>query len=241
MPPLSKKRRYAKSAMSLAGRDISTGFFKTLKAAILIIIEDEIENELTHNSTKSGTYFISFRMMPKAKMVVMTYLMRTTLMTFAKRTHYSVNNVKQFFQPKILSPSGDQMVPPLISEEEAIARPHITETFWTEGAITFWMENGKRKLLPKSRGTSIIVSGFMCACHGFMCAELNGVLCKSYQLFEAGKAREGWFNNADLNIQFKACHELFRHFHPFDDCELWFGSDDERIRPKHLMDWMLQS
>ena len=46
MPPLSKKRRYAKSAMSLVGRDISTGFFKTLKAAILIMIGDEIENEL---------------------------------------------------------------------------------------------------------------------------------------------------------------------------------------------------
>ena len=31
--------------MSLVERDISTGFFKTLKAATLIIIEDEIENE----------------------------------------------------------------------------------------------------------------------------------------------------------------------------------------------------
>ena len=47
MPPLSKKRRYAKFAMSLVGRDMSTGFFETLKAAILIIIEDEIENELS--------------------------------------------------------------------------------------------------------------------------------------------------------------------------------------------------
>ena len=28
-----------------------------------------------------------------------------------------------------------------------------------------------------------------------------------------------------MNIQFKACHELFGHFHPFDDCELWFGFD----------------
>ena len=37
-----RRERYAKSAMSLAGRDISTGFFKTLKAATLIIIEDEI-------------------------------------------------------------------------------------------------------------------------------------------------------------------------------------------------------
>ena len=33
--------------MSLVGRDISTGFFKTLKAATLIIIEDEIEEKLS--------------------------------------------------------------------------------------------------------------------------------------------------------------------------------------------------
>ena len=63
--------------MSLVGRDISTGFFKTLKAAILIIIEDEIENELSacdiwHAQFREEwyTYFMSFRIMPKAKMVV---------------------------------------------------------------------------------------------------------------------------------------------------------------------------
>ena len=50
MPPLSKKRRYAKSAMSLVGRDIRSGLFTTtLKAATLIVIEDEIENELIEN------------------------------------------------------------------------------------------------------------------------------------------------------------------------------------------------
>ena len=41
MPLLSKKRRYAKSAMSLVGGDISTGF-KTLKAATVIIIEGAV-------------------------------------------------------------------------------------------------------------------------------------------------------------------------------------------------------
>ena len=33
--------------MSLVGRDIRSGLFKTLKAATLIVIEDEIENELS--------------------------------------------------------------------------------------------------------------------------------------------------------------------------------------------------
>ena len=41
MPPLANKRRYAKSAMSRVGRDISTGLFQSLKASALIVIEDD--------------------------------------------------------------------------------------------------------------------------------------------------------------------------------------------------------
>ena len=115
MPQLSKKRRYAKSAISLVGRDIRSGLFTTLKAATLIVIEDEIENELFKNGK------------------------------------------------------------------------------------LFWMENGKKKLLPKSRGTSLMISGFMCPCHGFMSACIRGETHKSYKTFEAGKGREGWFTNKDLN------------------------------------------
>ena len=51
-----------------------------------------------------------------------------------------------------------------------------------------WMENGKNKLLPKTRGTSIMVSGFCCDCHGFFSDGVN----HSIKLFEAGKNREGW-------------------------------------------------
>ena len=44
---MSKKRRYAKSAMSLVGRNISNGMFRSLNASALIVIEDEIEKELS--------------------------------------------------------------------------------------------------------------------------------------------------------------------------------------------------
>ena len=39
--------------------------------------------------------------------------------------------------------------------------------------------SGKKKILLKSRGLSIMVSGFLCACHGFMSAVIDGVLLKS--------------------------------------------------------------
>ena len=114
----------------------------------------------------------------------------------------------------------------LEGEKEVILITHDESApYSNEGAKIFWMENEKKKLLPKSRGTSTMVSGFMCACHGFMCAEFDGVSVKYHQLFEAGKAREGWFTNEDLNLQFKACHHLFRCIHPLNDCELWFDVD----------------
>ena len=80
----------------------------------------------------------------------------------------------------------------LQGEEEIVLITHDEGTFYSkEGSKTFSMENGKKKLPPKSKGTSIMVSGFLCACHSFMSVESDEVLCKFYQLFEAGKARDG--------------------------------------------------
>ena len=47
----------------------------------------------------------------------------------------------------------------------------------------------------------------MCACHGFMSAEIDGINYKSHQYFEAGSGREGWFTNAHLNEQFRKIQE----------------------------------
>ena len=43
MPPMSKKRRYAKSAMSLVGRNISNDMSRSSKASAMIVTEDEIK------------------------------------------------------------------------------------------------------------------------------------------------------------------------------------------------------
>ena len=70
-----------------------------------------------------------------------------------------------------------------------------------------------------------MISGFMCPCHGFMSAFIRGETHKSYKTFEAGKGRKGWFLNKDLNDQYDACHELFRHFHPVENYDMWFAFD----------------
>ncbi len=52
------------------------------------------------------------------------------------------------------------------------------------------MENGKKKLLPKAKGSSIMVSGFVSQCHGFMRATVDGNELKSYKLFTLGRTEK---------------------------------------------------
>ena len=50
-----------------------------------------------------------------------------------------------------------------------------------EGRGEFFMEQGKRKILPKTKGRSIMVSGFTCPCHGFMSGTVDGEEVRSYR------------------------------------------------------------
>ena len=62
-------------------------------------------------------------------------------------------------------------------ENEIVYIVHEEATFYCNAG--FWMENGKKKLLPKAKGSSIMVSGFVSQCHGFMRATVDGNELKS--------------------------------------------------------------
>lgn len=116
-----------------------------------------------------------------------------------------------------------ESIPPQLhqGEKECVLITHDESTFYcNEGRRFFWLENGKKKLLPKSKGTSLMISGFCCQCHGFM--SHSGA--KSYQVFKAGTGREGWFTNQHLVDQFNLCLPVLNHFHP--DCELLVAFDN---------------
>lgn len=122
--------------------------------------------------------------------------------------------------------SGDDMsteIPPVLEgKKEAVLVTHDESTFYcNEGRRYFWLENGKKKLLPKSKGSSIMILGFCCHCHGFVSLPDGS---KSYQLFIAGTSREGWFTNQHLVDQFHGCIDAIRHYHP--DCELTIAFDN---------------
>jgi transposase len=106
-------------------------------------------------------------------------------------------------------------------EKRVVLITHDESTFYCcEGKPMLWMENGKNKLLPKTKGTSIMASGFVCPCHGMFRDDTR----QSFQLFEAGKNREGWFTNKDIVAQFEPLVPLIKSLHP--DCEIVIAFDN---------------
>jgi hypothetical protein len=90
-------------------------------------------------------------------------------------------NMEEVFQPELLLPG----------EKELVLITHDESTFYcNEGKRMFWMESKKKKILPKSKGQSLMISGFVCQCHGFMKSGTK----KSYKVFLAGTNREGKMN-----------------------------------------------
>ena len=101
---------------------------------------------------------------------------------------YSSENMETIIRPDLSD-----------GEKRVVLITHDESTFYCcEGKSLMWMENGKNKLLPKTKGTSLMASGFCCDCHGFFSEGER----KSYTTFEAGKNRSGWFTNKDIVEQF---------------------------------------
>jgi hypothetical protein len=81
------------------------------------------------------------------------------------------------------------IIPPTVKlgDRRVVMITHDKSTFYSnEGKTMMWMENGKQKLLPKNKGESLMISGFVCDCHGFMSNDLLGDdLIQSYQFLKA--------------------------------------------------------
>lgn len=124
-----------------------------------------------------------------------------------------------------------EVQPENLQEPEVVFITHDESTFYAnDGAPCIWMEGRKRHLKPKTNGLSIMISGFMCPCHGFM--EHNGI--KSYLLFEAGKNRDGWFTNDDLINQLESCFDMMESIH--EGKKLLFAFDNSNSHHKRSPD-----
>ncbi len=92
----------------------------------------------------------------------------------------------------VLGPGEREIVP--LYHDESILNSN-------DDGNKFWNHEDVQVLHSKSRGSSIMISGVICACHGVMCAVINGVEEKSYVIIKPGKGRDGYWENRHLVAQ----------------------------------------
>ena len=143
------------------------------------------------------------------------------------------------------------IVPPALAhgERKLVLVTHDETTFDSnEGKKKVWIENGKQHLRPKGAGKSIMVSQFMCLCHGHMEIEVTedllarypsldapvGFVVATLRIIKPGKNSDGWWTNQDLVEQLKRTIVLFEILHP--DCVALFAFDNSSNHHKYAPD-----
>lgn len=118
---------------------------------------------------------------------------------------------------------GEKRIVFVVHDESIFYSNDATKIIWTRC-------EDLNSLRPKSNGKSLMVSGLMCSCHGFLCGEIstNGVsrTVKSYKIIKPGKNKDGYWKNKDLVAQVEDCIPLFEAIHP--NCEMLFAFDNSQ-------------
>ena len=114
-----------------------------------------------------------------------------------------------------------------------------------DGKRKVWIEDGRQHLRPKGAGKSIMVSQFLCLCHGHMqvevteeilkrCPTLNadvGSVVATLRTIKTGKNADGWWSNQDLVDQLKLTLTIFEILHP--ECVAVFAFDNSSNHHKY--------
>lgn len=130
-------------------------------------------------------------------------------------------DMSQEIQPQLRI--GEKKIVWIVHDETIIYANDATKVVWVnkEDATT---------LVPKSNGSSVMISGFLCSCHGFVERDVNynGEVkrMKSYETIRPGKNHDGYWKNEDLAAQLTKVIPLFESLHP--DCQLLFAFDNSQ-------------
>ncbi|KAG2202041.1 hypothetical protein INT47_006233 [Mucor saturninus] len=92
------------------------------------------------------------------------------------------------------------------NEKKMVLVTHDESIFYSNDCkVTRWCEKNEFMILPKGQGRSIMISSFMCPCHGTMRGTVNGVNLISRVIFFPGNSNgDGYWTNKDLTSNHKA-------------------------------------
>lgn len=101
-----------------------------------------------------------------------------------------------------------------------------------DGKTTIWMDEDNLPLRPKGEGRSIMVSDFLCECHGPLKLsseqqrENPNTEPESVTIIKPGKNADGYWTNSDLVKQLEKVVLIFKVLHP--DCDALFMFDNSQ-------------
>lgn len=126
---------------------------------------------------------------------------------------YDGENMDLIVHPQ-LDPGQKQVV--LVVHDESIFKAHDDHN-------SYWFENGHYVLKKKGEGKSIMVSTFLCECHGILKDSIDDATV----IFHPGANDQGYWCNSDLvkNLQEKAL-PIFNRLHP--GCQALFSFDNSQ-------------
>ena len=147
---------------------------------------------------------------------------------------------KYFFQydgedMEVVTPpmlSSDQRPRILVTHDESCFSSH-------DGKTTIWMDINDRPLRPKGQGRSIMVSEFLCECHGplklseHQMKDHTGISFETCAIIMPGKQQDGYWTTSDLIHQVKTkLMPIFKILHPGCDALVLFdNSQNHRSLP----------
>jgi hypothetical protein len=143
------------------------------------------------------------------------------------------------YQRRMFTYTGDDMEIAIRPDLRDGERPLILVTHdescfsSNDGSKTIWMEENRRPLRPKGQGRSIMVSDFLCECHGPLRLSSEqqtlypDVPKESRILLHPGKNADGYWTNANLVEQVRErAIPIFRILHP--GCDGLFAFDNSQ-------------
>lgn len=101
----------------------------------------------------------------------------------------------------------------LVTQDECIFQAH-------DGKKKIWQEQDRKKIRPKGEGASIMVSAFLCPCHGMlrlsleMASDHPDISPDSTHIMFPGANRDGYFTCEDLAQQTNNMLRIFEILHP---------------------------
>lgn len=133
---------------------------------------------------------------------------------------YVGDEMETCIQPELSN--GDRKIV-LVTQDESIFQAH-------DGCRKIWQEGSRKDIRPKGPGASIMVSAFLCQCHGLLrlpsdiAERYPGVPSDSTVIMYPGANRDGYFTNDHLSQQTALMLKIFEILHP--DCVALMAYDN---------------